>query len=158
LSKYDKWRMVWSSGRQEGRVFGRPSIELTSEQQSLIAWSKLYDNINEHPESPPKEVIDDDDLLDGWLILEQKKNKHKPGNNKHGKPGASEVFIPVESKEDAVRVGQMNDAKSRFIKAQRMAVLQKQGAVLEQNMPDSQQRLSIQAAQQFRERVKNNRK
>jgi hypothetical protein len=160
LSQNHHWRMIWSSGRQEGRVFGVPSIWLTDEQQALIAWSKLYDSIHEHPEPPPKEVIEDDDLLDGWVIIEQKKrdkSKQEVQGHKTGMGGAQEVFIPVESAEDARRVDGMNEAGSRFTKRQRMAVLQKRKVVGEQNMPDSQQKMSVQAAQQFRDRMKQQR-
>jgi len=159
LSQYSKWRMIWSSGRQEGRVFGVPSTWLTDEQQGLIAWSKLYDNINEHPEQPIKEVVEDDDLLDGWIILEQKKREkersEREGDDKARKRGgAQEVFIPAETREDAKRIEQMNEAGAAFTKRQRMAALKSKGVMAEQHMPDSQQKISVQAAQQFRDRMK----
>ena len=161
LSRNPKWRMIWSSGRQEGRVFGVPSTSLTDEQQTLIAWSKLYDNVNEHMEPPPQEVIDDDDMLDGWIILEQKKREKEQreraqGSGK-GKPGAQEMYIVAETPEDAKRIEQMNDASAAFMKRQRMAVLKKGGVVGEQHMPDSKQTISLQAAQQFRDRVRQSR-
>ena len=163
LAQYGKWRMVWSSGRQEGRVFGVPSTWLTEEQQNLIAWSKLYDNIAEHTETPPKEVLEDDDLLDGWIILEQKKRekeqKERGGDDKGRKRGgAQEVYIPAETPEDAKRIDSMNEAGASFTKRQRMAALTKQGTVSEQHMPDSRQQISVQAAHQFRDRMKQARK
>jgi len=160
LSKYEKWRLVWSSGRQEGRVFGVPSTWLTEEQQNLIGWSKLYDNVNEHPESPSKDIMDDNDLLDGWIIVEQKKrekDKQEGGGSGRG-GGQQEVFIPAESKEDAERINQMNDAGATLIKKQRAAALKQQGLVNEQHMPDSQQKINMQAAQQFRDRMAKGRK
>jgi hypothetical protein len=157
LAQNPSWRMTWASGRQEGRVFGVPSTWLTQEQQNLIAWSKLYDNINEHPEPPDKEVIEDDDMLDGWVILEQKKRekeqRERAGGEKQ-KPGAQEMYIVAETPEDAKRIEAMNDQGTAFVKRQRMAVLKKQGAVGEQHMPDSQQQINVQAAQQFRDRMK----
>ena len=161
LAQYGKWRMIWSSGRQEGRVFGVPSTWLTDEQQNLIAWSKLYDNLNEHVEPPPKEVVEDDDMLDGWIICEQKKRekeqRERAGGNT-GKQGAQEVFIPAETPEDAQRIDQMNDPAQAFMKRQRMAVLKKNKQVGEQHMPDSKQQISMQAAQQFRERMQKRRR
>jgi len=161
LAQYGKWRMIWSSGRQEGRVFGVPSTWLTEEQQNLIAWSKLYDNIGEHTEPPPKEVIADDDLLDGWIILEQKKRekeqRERTGDDKR-KPGAQEVYIPAETADDAKRIEAMNEPGMAFIKRQRMATLKKRKVVGEQHMPDSQQTISTQAAQQFRDRMKQTRR
>jgi hypothetical protein len=159
LSQYSKWRIIWASGRQEGRVFGVPSTWLTEEQKGLIAWSKLYDNLGEHSEPPPKEVIEDDDLLDGWIILEQKKREkarsEREGDDKARKRGgAQEVFIPAETREDAKRIEQMNEAGAAFTKRQRMAALKSKGVMAEQHMPDSQQKISVQAAQQFRDRMK----
>lgn len=160
LAQDGRWRMMWASGKQEGRVFGVPSTWLTDEQQNLIAWSKMYDNINEHPEPPPKEVMEDDDMLDGWIILEQKK-REKAQRERTGmkdKPGAQEMFIPVETAEDAKRVEAMNDTGSAFVKRQRMAALKQHKVVGEQHMPDSRQQISAQAAQQFRERMKQSRR
>ena len=155
LSKTPKWRMLWSSGRQEGRVFGVPSARLTDEQQNIIAWSKLYDNIGESSEPPSKDVMDDDDLLDGWLIVEQKKREkeQKEGNTKGTKRGAQEVFIPAETPDDARRIEAMNDAGANFTKRQRMALLHKHGTVEEQKMPDSKQAIAMKAAQEFRQRM-----
>lgn len=161
LSQYGRWRMMWASGKQEGRVFGVPSTWFTEEQQNLIAWSKMYDNINEHPEPPPKEVLEDEDLLDGWIILEQKKREKEQRERtgmKSNKPGAQEMFIPAETAEDAKRIEAMNEPGMKFIKRQRMAALKDQKVVGEQHMPDSKQQISLQAAQEFRDRMKNARR
>jgi len=156
LAQYPAWRMIWASGRQEGRVFGVPSIWLTQEQQNLIAWSKLYDNINEHSEPPDKEVIADDDLLDGWIIREQKKREKERSERAGGqqKAGAQETYIMAETDDDAKRIEAMNDPSMAFIKRQRMAALKTRKVVGEQHMPDSQQQINVQAAQQFRDRMK----
>lgn len=157
LARYAVWRMIWASGRQEGRVFGVPSIRLTQEQQNLIAWSKLYDNVHEHPEPPDKEVIEDNDLLDGWIICEQnkreKERRERSGGDKQ-KPGAQEMYVMAETADDAKRIEAMNDPGMAFVKRQRMAALKQKKVVGEQHMPDSQQKISVQAAQQFRDRMK----
>ncbi len=158
LAKNGAWRMIWSSGRQEGRVFGVPSTWLTPEQQNLIAWSKLYDNINEHPEPPDKEVLEDNDMLDGWIIVEQKKREkaqQESAGGKKNKSGAQEMYIVAETQEDAQRVNAMNDQNALFMKRQRMATLKQNKVVGEQHMPDSKQQISVQAAQQFRDRMRN---
>jgi hypothetical protein len=160
LSQDGHWRMIWSSGKQEGSIFGVPSIHLTDEQQILIAWSKMYDNINEHTSPPVKEVIEDDDLLDGWIITEQKNREKEQRENsgaQTGKNGAQEVYVPVDTAKDAKRVEAMNDPTMAFIKRQRMAALKHNKVVGEENMPDSKQQISVQAAQQFRDRMKQRR-
>ena len=63
-------------------------------------WSSLYDNIQESPDCPSNEVINDDDMLDGWMII-QKRNREqaklqKDAENKFGNKkisNADEVFI-----------------------------------------------------------------
>jgi hypothetical protein len=154
LSRYGKWRMIWASGKNEGGIFGTPSSLLTDSQQSLIAWSKLYDNVNESMNAPSDEVIEDDDMLDGWIINEQNNRKNSSNiDSKYNKKG-QEVYVVAETQEDADRVNRMNNRDGSFIKNQRMAVLQKSGVVNEENMPDSKQKMVIQANNQFKESFK----
>lgn len=158
VSKSSYWRGVWKCGETASDIFGVPSCMLSDEQRSLISWSKLYDSVYEHPDTPDDEVVSDDDLLDGWLIIEHKKRKEdrkdKDKNKFGGKSGAQEVFVMAETEEDAKRINQMNDVSANFIKRQRMGVLKNRGAVKEENMPDSKQSMAIQASKQFRDRMK----
>ncbi|MGB0657638.1 MAG: hypothetical protein ACPGOS_01095, partial [Gammaproteobacteria bacterium] len=59
----------------------RPSIHLTRDQLSLCQFSSMYDNVNESSESPAEDVINDDDCLDGWFIV-QKREYEKSKNKK----------------------------------------------------------------------------
>lgn len=61
---------------------------MTDEQKSLVGWFKKYKNIYSHHEKPEDWVIEDDDMLDGWLISIQKEDK-KPEIPVKGQ----EVFI-----------------------------------------------------------------
>ena len=162
LSKYDGWRIIWVAGKAEGKVFGIPSVEMTDEQRSIINWSRFYDNVNEHPEKPDKVVIDDDDLLDGWLIIENKKSedKTKGGDNKLSKKmgGAQEVFIPAETIEDARRIDALNEGEAAILKRQRLNMLHKQGVVQEQHMPDSKIAIVSKAHQMMKDRIKQTRR
>jgi hypothetical protein len=60
----------------------------------------------------------------------------------------------AESSEDAKRIDEMNSSNSKLIKRQRMGIIQKQKVVKEENMPDSKQKMAIQATKQFSERAK----
>jgi hypothetical protein len=161
LARSEAWRALWSVGKSESGVIGAPSACLNEPQKALIGWSKLYDSVHESMDCPPEEVFDDDDLLDGWLIVENKKQdderKQKAGrkfDKKLDKPGMQEVFVPVDSPEDAKRIDEMNDAQARVVKRQRMELIAKHGVVPEEKMPDSQQVMRQQALQEFRQRVK----
>ena len=152
LAKSPQWRSIWGSSKGEAGIFGVPATQLSDEQRGLIAWSKLYDSVYDSMECPDDKVIEDDDLLDGWLIVQHRKQRENRKKDVDG--DAQEVFVFAETPEDVQRVSQLNDAAANMIKSQRMSVLKKVGAIKEENMPDSQQTISMKAVQQFRERMK----
>lgn len=161
LSKGEPWRSIWSASKVEGSVFGVPSARLTSLQKSLIMWSKIYDSIRESSECPPDEVVDDDDMIDGWLILQSRKHNDErtnriTGKNVEGKHGgAGETFVIVENPADIARVESLNVGDARIRKMQRLAALEQSGGKLaEQYMPDSQNTLRQMATQQLLQKMK----
>ena len=167
LSKEEPWRSTWSAGKFEGSIFGKSSSLLSYEQKMLIIWSKMYDSIYESPDCPPEEVLDDDDCLDGWLIVQGKKREQEKKGSHGYKPGdkfnkADEVFIMVENENDVARVEAMNGPEAIFRKQQRMGALKKAGGVIEEQfMPDSQlkvREVAMQQQRQFMEKVRNGRK
>jgi len=119
ISKKELWRSFWGSGKAEGSIFGKPSIELTNNQRSLIAWSKIYDSINESPESPAKAVMDDDDMLDGWLIYQGRKREKEKANTVDTERGSNvkgdEVFLFADNEEDAKRIHDLNDIQGKSV-------------------------------------------
>lgn len=162
LSRTEPWRSIWVCGKTESSVFGKPSSDFTEEQKAIVLWSRTYDSISEHPESPPDEVVGDDDLLDGWLIIEHNKReqeqKKKYGDSFFKKKDAGEWFIPASTPEDVARIEAMNDAQARMVKKQRFAMIERDGRVMEQHMPDSKNRVRQMAAQMQREHIKGNKK
>lgn len=149
IARTDPWRSIWSNCGGKN-PFGRPSSCWSDEQLTLCSWSKLYDNIHKSPDCPPDEVIDDDDMLDGWLILQSRKRK-EDANKKDAETGlndksrnASEVFIMAQTKEDAQKIESLNDPMTRAIKRQRNAILNKHGSVDHDKLPDVQQELMMQ--------------
>lgn len=157
LSKIDKWRIIWNSSKNEHSLFGRPAILLTDDQKNLVSWSRLYDSVSECSESPDKAIVEDDDLLDGWLIYYHKKQENSKKENDNGSdrmPGAQEIFIPAESPDDIRRINEMNSADANFTKQQRASVLKRYGSVAEEQMPDSKQQMIMQATQQFKQAMR----
>jgi hypothetical protein len=156
ISKLDMWKSIWHSSKGCGSIFGIPSINLSDEQRSLIGWSSLYDAIAEAIDVPDEKVLKDDDLLDGWLIVQHKKREEdkKKKDGESGGPGNKEVFIPAETREDAVRIYGMNDNEGRVIQSQRLNVLAGKGRIREQDMPDSQRQILLQATREFNEKMK----
>ncbi len=161
IAREEPWRSTWSAGKSEGSVFGKSSSLLSSEQKMLVIWSKMYDSIYESPECPPDEVIDDDDCLDGWMILQGKKREEERKSSHGYKPGdklnkADEVFLMVENEDDVQRVQAMNTPDAIFRKQQRMTALQRAGGTIqEQHMPDSKLKIREVAMQQQRQQMEN---
>jgi len=148
LARNEPWRSIYSAGKAQGGIRLNDSSLLTFEQRSILLWSKMYDSLYERgSECPPEEVIEDDDCLDGWMVLEHRKIEKERKSNSGYNPGskynkADEVFIPVDNVEDINRVNQMNSPAALIRKQQRMNALSNAGGKLEDKyMPDSQQKI-----------------
>lgn len=160
LARTSPWRQIWR-GTDAIDIFGRPANEWTYNQRELVAWSHTYDSIFEAYQRPPKEVIEDDDLVDSWLMKESEKMDERsksdlsssvlpPSGKKNGK---QEVFIMSDA-EGAKNVYAMNDPVSRArVKAQQR-VIEKHGRIKEQHLPESQNQMREQIMQQRSQRIK----
>lgn len=164
VSKHEPWRSIWSAGKYEGAIFGTPSSLLSQEQRMIIIWSRIYDSIHESPECPPDVVLNDDDCLDGWLIVNARKREQERMSEHGYKPGDKfakhdEVFIMVDDDADSIkRVESMNSPSALFRKQQRMTALAKTGSVEEQNMPDSQDRMRKEMVQLMQQKIHGNKR
>lgn len=160
LCKNEPWRSIWNTGKFEGGVFGKPSSLLSNDQRMLMIWSKIYDSVQESPDCPPDEVLEDDDMFDGWMILNSRKRETEKKESHGFKPGdkfagADEVYILAEDENAVARIEAMNSQQAKVIKQQRMRALESSGGILpEQHMPDSMVEIRNLAAQQLRNRRK----
>jgi len=164
LAHTQPWDSMWIAGKYCGSLFGKPAINLSLEQQRLISWSALYDNIRESPDCPSDEVIDDDDVLDGWLIIQRKERESRQaktqgekliGNDKIA--SAQEIYLPASNLEDAKKVDLLNDNFSRSIKKQRFAAIEKHGQVNETSLPDIKQDIMIEMNKMMSNSIKRGR-
>lgn len=158
------WDTIWSAGKKNGRLFPKSGIELSSEQQRLIMWSSLYDNIREYPDCPSDETINDDDVFDGWLLI--KKREREAESNKISVEGnitnpkianSDEIYLVANTIDDAKKIDAMNTSLARSIKKQRFDYITKHGEVKEQSLPDMKQRFSIELTQAMMKGTKNGR-
>jgi hypothetical protein len=152
MARTEPWRSTWSCKKCEREVFGVPTVDLTEDQKSLVIWSTMYDNIYEHPSCPQQEIVDDDDLIDGWMIVQRKerqKNQTKLqvedliSNVKIKNSG--EVFVIGQSKSDRERIDSLNDDNAKNIKRQRLKMIQEKGFLNEVDMPDTKLDLQMQS-------------
>ena len=142
LARTEPWRSYWNVAKD--RVFGKPIAEWTSMQRTLALYSKMYDNTYSHPECPNETVINDDDMFDGWVLVQEEKRKQaivdKNVDNviKGKSKNAAELFIPVDNVSDAKKIVQMNDLDTRIKLAQRDQQIKNTGRVEEGKFKDQQ--------------------
>lgn len=164
VSKSEPWRSIWTAGKYEGAIFGTPSSLLSQEQKMLIIWSRIYDSIYESPECPPETVLNDDDCLDGWMVVNARKREQERQSEHGYKPGDKfakhdEVYIMVDDDEESrKRIEAMNAPAAIFRKQQRMSALTKAGVLEEQNMPDSQDAMRQQLVRMQQQHIHGKRK
>lgn len=153
LARTDPWRSLWNCGKT-GEVFGVCAADYTDEQRALVNWTMLYDNVYGHPECPSDDVVADDDLLDGWMIL-QRREREKKLSTKEGEElisnekirNSQEVFLVAETVDDARKVVDLNDEFGKVVQRRRFKHLKDKGEVDELDMPDTRQRLRMEMTQ-----------
>jgi len=120
----------------------------------------MYDNIYQHPKSPAEEIIADDDMLDGWVIVQRREREgdvnraagEAVGNEKIR--GSEEVYVPADTADDAKKVLSMNDGFAKATIKQRFALLRKRGEVAELEMPDTAMRLRMETTRKLSQSAK----
>lgn len=124
IAQSEYWRSIWSSNERD--VFGVPAVDLTDEQRALMSYTMMYDNIYKHNDCPTKEIIKDNDLIDGWMIKnsrqsdEDKVTKSLAGRiNKNAKAN-SDVYIIAQNQDEIKQIHDMNSNTSKVIAGQRM--------------------------------------
>jgi hypothetical protein len=140
LARSDIWRAYWNSCKYNN-LFDKASIHLTDEQRALINISKMYDNIYEHPECPDDKILDDDDALDGWMIIQKRKNdkQKKQAQFDESNPrlkNAGEVFLMASDQEDIQSISEMNSVEAKAILKEKMQFIDAKGSVDDGELPD----------------------
>lgn len=148
LARTEPWRSTWNCRKSEASVFGVPACDLTDEQKNIVSWSIAYDNIHEHPECPTEVVIEDDDSLDGWMILQRRnrevrleEDRLKTVINNDKIRESEEVFVVVNTADDAKKINSFNTYDATRVKRQREAVIKQRGVAKDADFADRQQQI-----------------
>jgi len=142
LARSVLWKSYWSAQKNHS-IFDGPVCSWSDDQRTLFKISQMYDNIYEHPECPEDIVIQDDDMLDGWMIVQQreqtklKKQKRLESSNK-GLKDANEVFLFPKSQEEFSDVMALNSVESKMAIKEKMEFISKKGSAEEYELPDVQ--------------------
>jgi hypothetical protein len=161
LSRSEPWKSLWviRENAQVKLFNNNPDQELTYNQKNLIIWSQTYDNIQESMDCPQKEVIEDDDLLDGWFILQGQKREREKNEKefedsvKNDKiKNSSEVFVMASNDKDVRKIDSLNNPHAAMIKKQREQLLKNKGEVTQDQFADERLNLQMKATNQLRGR------
>ena len=156
LSRSEPFVSFWSAGKIESSVFGVPAKDLNDSQLTIVSWAKLYDSISQSPNCPPDEVVQDDDMLDGWLILEnrkreQEKSKAMAEKGMSKNSNADEVYYFADNKQDANRIVSLNDSHGKRAIKQREAEVRRAGGELRaEKTTDAQLEMRKMSNEQFK--------
>ena len=123
-------------------VFNRSASEHTEEQKAIISIHQMYSKIYEHPECPEDAIIEDDDVLDGWMLNQQKENKKQKmekgvDNLLERKDKSSRGFPSPKTQEEFEDINSLNSPQAQRKLKARQSV--KEGQVISDfNFPDTQ--------------------
>jgi len=165
LARTDPWKTLWVIKKNKNvRLFANPkNTELTNNQKSLLIWSQMYDNIQESLECPSSDVIEDDDMLDGWFIVQSKKREKERAEKEFEEStnqkikNSSEVFIMSKDQKDKNRIDSMNDVNAQNIIRQRKNLINRKGSVEQQQFFDEQLKMQTKQNEAFKSHVRGGR-
>lgn len=130
IARTDPWQACWQS--KTSSLFDKPSCNLNDEQRRLVVWSKMFDNIRESGEAPSEEVINDDDALDGWMLLQKKKrdkerksDQVEAGIKSDKIRGAQDIMVKAWTPEEANEIAELNDEDSSMFRRMRIDQIKK---------------------------------
>lgn len=164
LARNEPWKSLWIIRKNsQFSLFSNCNNgdEPTYNQKNLIIWSQMYDNIQESMDCPSKDVIEDDDMLDGWFIIQNKKtekeklNKEFEATTKNQKiKNSSEVFVVAQDAEKVKKIQELNSLESKKIIAQREKILEQKGVVSAGEFPDEKLNIRMQNIESLKNHAK----
>lgn len=161
IARNNPWRQMWTGSRKRDSVFAKSPTDLDTNQLNLISYSLFYDNVLEDPDQPDEDVINDNDCLDGWLIMkrrEREKDKKQRAvestlkNNKIA--NSQEVMLMANSQQEAQEIYGLNPDHARGIIRQRQDQIQKEGHLHFKDLGDVKQQRFMNAVNQGTQTIK----
>jgi len=93
IARHPIWRSKWISATKTGsQVFDGTVSSWDSNKTFLCYWSNFYDNIYSASEPPDDFVVEDDELLDGWLAKKARELKSGSGSSNGAEDGTVGIF------------------------------------------------------------------
>ena len=154
IARTDPWRSMWLGGVKQGNLFGKPTSICDRLKLTLVGYSQMYDNVYENPEAPDERVVEDDDCLDGWFIVQKrqrdKDKKKKEADKLLSNPkiaNSQEVFLMAKNQDHAKEIVGLNNELGVQTINSRNKQIDDAGQVHFKNLADVQQDRAISASQ-----------
>ena len=149
LAREEPFRSIWNARKScSDSVFGCPAGQLTEHQLWITFWATVYENSAQNEDFPGYWVTEDDDMFDGWMIIQRRKReKEEQYNNiKHKiSPNiakSQEIFVVAESERELKDIESLNDSIGRNLKRSRLQQVQEKGQLSDAEFAD--RRLDLQ--------------
>lgn len=132
LARSSEWLLKWTAFKAGRSPFSKT---ITEEQERLIYWTSLYENVIKEQDSPSDEIIAHDDAFDGFLVVRRRENDRLRGideiENKVGKKvaGCSEVFVIARDEQHAREINSRNTPEGAKLREKRIEMIKKMGSV-----------------------------
>jgi len=157
LARNDPWRLCWIMKEHSALFKNVENRELSTDQKGILIWSNMYDNIQESMDCPTEDVINDDDMLDGWFIIQRKKQEserakleiEKRSNSKIA--NSAEILVVTGSNKEAESIHSMNSVHSDTVRKQRIATAKKKGVAVDLDFQDVKLDIRTQQNNNFKE-------
>lgn len=146
LARHGSWSIKWNALKKGMNIFSK---YLTEEQEQLIRWSTIYENIHESQDCPNNIIIENDDAFDGYLISRQKDSERQQGLDEIDSKlsdrakNASEVYIPARSKEHARELNALNTPDAIRAKERKFKQIIEEKIVKNSDLTDERIKLDI---------------
>jgi hypothetical protein len=153
LARSEEWMQVWNARSCDESPFGVPAADLCDERRGLLGWSRLYEAAAQRPDGPRGDVAADDDMFDGWLVLERRRRDGETLEDQFNRQvsgkvrGMDEVFVVMDpdAKEGSIRssprlLDTLNDEEALRKKSARAAYLKQLKTAAEADLPDVRRR------------------
>jgi len=141
VSRSPQWRTYWAANKEN--VLPGPVSKWTDDQRTLINYSRMYDNVYEHPDCPEDKVIEDDDTLDGWFIFQKRKREREKNQSKFNSKTnskldkAQEIFLFPNENQTAEEIRELNDPVAKMKLKQKLNFINSaSGTVEDSQLPD----------------------
>jgi len=155
IARNDPWRAMWMIGKTSGNLLGKCSTEFTVNQTQLCSYSFMYDNVYESHERPNDKIIEDDDCLDGWFIVQRRKyekdRKQQEVDALTSNPkiaNSQEVFVMASNQESANEIYDLNDVVGRATIHNRNTQIDQAGNLDFRQLHDIQRDMVMQSHQE----------